>query len=1220
MTRIHDLLTLPEHVRKGDFVQSLASGILAPDETVASYAVTGAIEQTFEHALTIVDSALKTGASQAAYLHGSFGSGKSHFMAILDLMLANHPAPWSRGELHALKAKFDFIGAKRLLQIPMHFLGAESIEGQIFDTYVRWLGEQHPDADLPGLFADAELFENARGLRQDMGDERFFAKLNQGRPAAAGWGKLASAAAWDPAGFDAAVASRDATARERLFSDLVKTHFPAFTTQIGRFIDLDRGLQVLARHAKGLGYDGVVLYLDELILWLAGRSSDLSFIQREVQKLVKLKEAQHDQREVPIVSFIARQRDLAQLVGEQARGDERAALEDSLAHHQGRFEEVVLADSNLPAIVAHRVVRPRDDDARATLREGFERAWKGAGAARATLIGSVGSEQAFAQVFPFSPALVEALVALSDCLQRERTAIRILMELIVDHLPELTLGPIIPVGDAFDVIAGGEDPFDQVMRGRFNRARDLYEQAFLPLIRSEHGTEDSDACQRQRDNHKKRLGCSGCAHQACRDDMRLAKTLLMAALVPGAPVFQGMTVKRLVHLNHGTIASPIPGAEVQLAAEKLRRWGAHVGPLRVGDQSDPELTLGLEGLDLAPIIDKAREVDTPGTRKQQLRRLLFEALSLPDAGATVEHTLTFRGVRRKGQVRFANVRELSDAQLRCPAGMAWQLVLDYPFDQGDHSPVDDLLRIEAYRDQLGGHEEATLVWLPTFFSAKLMQTLGDYIAIDYILDNRVREYLGDRRPEDQIQARGDLTSLRDQKKSLLVGALKSAYGLAHQRSDDPALDLSRAVERHVVSLAPDLKIPGLLAGSMQEGMQQVIGRLLEHRFPHHPQFGAPLTTGKLQRVRTLIERLIEQPDRQMNVDASDRKDLQHIADPLGLTHTTESRTILEERALNDLEQRRQQAGLDTPTVRDLRGYTDPDGHRGLTTDVQDLLVWSYLLWSGRSLVWGGREEPPGKLGGLLEDAELVRPELPTEQEWQAALTRGAELMGITFPNRHLSARNLSAFCARLDEAAARTRDAQGLATELATRLEEWADQDTAHRLTTARSAASLIHLIEQSEGAERARRLAAYTPETSATAVARSLSSAQVVLAALRNESRWLNFHSVQAQLTHDGLKPRAEKILADLSEALRTDELNRPLASALAELTQRAAALIKPRPHDWKAVHTQRAEVKDAGDYEAALRSLAQAFAARAGSLGAGVDQKLEINVALLSREREEG
>ena len=42
---------------------------------------------------------------------------------------------------------------------------------------------------------------------------------------------------------------------------------------------------------KALGYDGVILFLDELILWLASRAADVSFVTSEGTKLVKLVEA-----------------------------------------------------------------------------------------------------------------------------------------------------------------------------------------------------------------------------------------------------------------------------------------------------------------------------------------------------------------------------------------------------------------------------------------------------------------------------------------------------------------------------------------------------------------------------------------------------------------------------------------------------------------------------------------------------------------------------------------------------------------------------------------------------------------------------------------------------------------------------------------------------------------------------------------------------------------
>ena len=89
------------------------------------------------------------------------------------------------------------------------------------------------------------------------------------------------------------------------------------------FVSLDTGLSVISRHAHNLGYDALILFLDELILWLASRATDLSFIHREGQKLSKLVEAQMADRPIPIISFVARQRDLSELIGDAVPGAEK---------------------------------------------------------------------------------------------------------------------------------------------------------------------------------------------------------------------------------------------------------------------------------------------------------------------------------------------------------------------------------------------------------------------------------------------------------------------------------------------------------------------------------------------------------------------------------------------------------------------------------------------------------------------------------------------------------------------------------------------------------------------------------------------------------------------------------------------------------------------------------------------------------------------------------
>jgi hypothetical protein len=208
------------------------------------------------------------------------------------------------------------------------------------------------------------------------------------------------------------------------------------------------------------------------------------------------------------------------------------------------------------------------------------------------LIGSEGDEADFKKVYPFSPALVEALVALSDCLQRERTAIRILMELLVNHLPDLELGRVVPVGDAFDALAEAEDPIDDPVMRRASTAPDLTARA---SCRSSGGsttrtTAAASACGGPRPSPRlQRL-----PEKMCRNDNRLAKTLLMAALVPAKP-FKALTVKRSP-LNSTIVPIPVPDAVV---AQRLRDWASQVSALRPASRPI-EVNGHLAGVDLQP--------------------------------------------------------------------------------------------------------------------------------------------------------------------------------------------------------------------------------------------------------------------------------------------------------------------------------------------------------------------------------------------------------------------------------------------------------------------------------------------------------------------------------------------------------------------------------------------------------------------------------------------
>src|SRR3954451_21399012 len=631
MTLLRELIEIPEHVQKGDFVLRLSEGVIDPAGTLGEYVVTPELVKCFDQALDFVRDAVARRTSKATYLHGSFGSGKSHFMAVLHLILQGNPQARGLPELAGVISKHNaWLGGKKFLMVPYHMIGAHSMESGILGGYVDFIRRTHPTAPVPGVFLAEKLFGDARHLRDTMGDETFFDRLNNpasdpvSAPRSGGWGDLESA--WDATRFEAAMeADPGSEDRTRLVSDLVGTFFKSYSVQAEgqreAYLSLDKGLCVLSQHARDLGYDALLLFLDELILWLATRSVDLDFVKREAAKLTNLVEAQTPDRPIPLVSFVARQRDLRKLIGDHVAGAERLNFSDSLDWQEGRFNTITLEDRNLPAIAEKRVLKPRSEAARAELDAAFERTAKVREAVWNTLLTSEGDRQMFRKVYPFSPALVQTLIAVSSVLQRERTALKVMRQLLVDQRDTLQVGDLVQVGDLFDVVAHGDEAFSPEMAIHFDNARRLYHQKLLPMLEKQHGSVEE----------LEQLAWGDRRRTAFRNDDRLVKTLLLAALVPGVETLRGVTAEALAALNPRPIRPPLEGPEAQEVLRRVKAWAAGVGEIRVGEGNNPTITVQLTGVATEAILAKARGEDSLGNRRRRVRQMLFEQLGIDDA-------------------------------------------------------------------------------------------------------------------------------------------------------------------------------------------------------------------------------------------------------------------------------------------------------------------------------------------------------------------------------------------------------------------------------------------------------------------------------------------------------------------------------------------------------------------------------------------------------------
>src|SRR3954452_15269141 len=193
-TLISQLLDLPEQVHRGDFVLNLSECVTSgkADRTLADYVVTPQLADAFENALGFIKSALDARNSKAVYLHGSFGSGKSHFMAVLHLLLQHDARARAHEGLERACVKHDWVQGKRFLLVPYHMINARSMESAILGGYADYVREHHPEAPWPGIYLADDLFEDARRYRANVGDAKFFDLLGTSA-ADSKWGKRAVA-------------------------------------------------------------------------------------------------------------------------------------------------------------------------------------------------------------------------------------------------------------------------------------------------------------------------------------------------------------------------------------------------------------------------------------------------------------------------------------------------------------------------------------------------------------------------------------------------------------------------------------------------------------------------------------------------------------------------------------------------------------------------------------------------------------------------------------------------------------------------------------------------------------------------------------------------------------------------------------------------------------------------------------------------------------------
>jgi hypothetical protein len=959
-------LPRPEDIRAIGFVVRLRDSDPESDEVkrlVDDYVVTPAVAKELPRILADMRQVLVRGEEYGRFIHGSFGSGKSHFMTMLSLLLEGVPAACQK--FWPLFGKTDheaWLSGARLLVVRIHMLTVRgrdtSLDRAVYEGFNEAL-RRRDKAPFEFLNVDA-VFDEVRREAADYGDIV--------------WKRLeASGIVGGREEFEA-IARGTAVARERLARAWLQ-HKGRDASDAGIDPRWSDGLKRMAEHAKAQGFVGIVLMIDEFLLWLAEKSGQ-EFV-REINNLNVIVDHTTGQRALPLFVFVARQRDLREFFPDLV---DESKIHEQLDHHAKRFEISSLQDVELRHIVRGRVLKVRHP---AAVKSAVESLAEKHGNILPALLAD-GDIDYLRDVYPFHPALIEMLVDVTSLMQRERSALRLLYELLALHYPDLPLGEFLPVGSAFSAIF----PESGVEASKKTELmQDIHHQYHVRL---------APAMQRMADEAGSDFG-----EERRRALDQLVKTVLLAEVSPRLKQ-AGLTIERLVQLNSADVEGETFRGKVRVAETDLLALSQRVPDLQVAGQGKTALVRYMLGrVSLGEVLGRARsKVDNPAQRFRIFWGALRQALGIegrkgfeeggPNEG---DWELSWRRTKRRGGIRLGNVREMSYEHFTPPEG-AFKVLVDYPWDEPGHTVDEDRLRATSVRRSKGLLH--TVCWLPRHLRPTELDLITDLAAVRYLLSGQGQEDLLDTMGPQDRKAVVDQAATR-------------------QRTLEGQLDelLKEVYARHgeVVALISDVN-SRLPHETLAENLEHIATLLMDRRYPQHPVFLAEPRRSDLE---MLLSWMAEAGDGTVSVsyDEATGKVLRMLGQPLELVNLgqTKASLRLDSRYIKDVLQRADKDSVSWMPIADHLRET-----YGFQQPLIDLFFCFLSRRDHRPLQEVTSEPVEARIGMpsatrvRLERGKVVEP-----ADWHRLRELGNQLFGVPRPPAHRSLRGQDEFADTLRE-------------------------------------------------------------------------------------------------------------------------------------------------------------------------------------------------------------
>jgi hypothetical protein len=844
--RIAEALDIPQTTSLDEFITSLDDSESRVRKNLETFVLAPDVEKKVDDLLRDAGGRIAQGRDIGRFVYGTFGSGKSHLLTVLGKMLEREEAVYALGDpaLRTLRANHPWIDANRTLVVRLNMMGKSSLVSALYNAFNAAL----PEGAERLVFTD---------------EKRVFELIERDAERhAGGLDKLIERMVADQVfrNADFYHRNRHGTLEQQL--DLAarlltwRDHGGKQVRPSDLWVPAEDGFARIAQHAKSLGYTAITWLIDELVIWLRGQSRDVYVEQ--INHLSAL--VDHDaksSRPVPFLVLVAVQQDIKDTCPEDLSEKQ---FRDQLGFVSDRFKpNLVLEDQDLYEVAARRVLRPRPEN-KVAFQAAVERMFKEHGDTIRALSGEL-EPDLVRRLYPFHPALLRVLVDVTQALSRNRTAIAALYGLLGRHA-SLEVGSFVPVGSLFDILFTSENVetvrtrASSPLAGRFVDSYDTYERLRGKIDEAARSVSGAD---------EKEL------HQ-------LVRTVLLCQLSDrpyfpsGQSLHERVTAKLLLRLNQSDVRAFTERGGVSKVGNLFRALSdPHVEV--VGDTSDPRIAVRVDRVDVERVLAAARADLKHEDRFSYIRKLLDSELGLKlgaETGATLH--LTWRGTRRKGQVRLANVRTLSYAGQDNefdPGNLEVLILVDYPFDQDPAcTRQDDIAAVQKARQR---KRQWTLAWLPEHFRESERRALDNGAAIERIRAQRRHYVESQYSARDAEQVARALEAFQQGQEEVLRAAIKRLY-------------FEEGTVEGVSELLDGIRLTGRDPGKAIEGLAHAV---LDARYPNHPMFGRRVQMSELEKLAGWVVEAA-QTGQPKDLRAADRDIVDAYGVPLEIVYASES--------------------------------------------------------------------------------------------------------------------------------------------------------------------------------------------------------------------------------------------------------------------------------------------------------------------------------------------